>query len=138
MDVANFYATNGVGYTPASMKPYWISNVGYNWKMPAPGYFTNVNSTSANYSQADLRAKAKEQIDAGRPVVIDIGPDGGHSHTMFCYGYKNGAATNEDLYVFDPANLSTSSVEGRAVTLANAMTYNHYSNIRNIRPTYHT
>lgn len=140
LDVGNFYATNGVGYTPASMNTttYWISNVGYTWQVPGPGAFTGEVFKSANYSQADLRAKAKEQIDAGRPVVIDIGPDGNHSHTMFCYGYKNGAATNEDIYVFDPANLDTSSIEGRAVTLANAMTYNGYSNIRNIRPTYHT
>lgn len=140
LDVGNFYATNSAGYTPKDMNSttYWISGTGYTWKVPGPGAFTGTVYKSASYSQDALRAKVKEQIDAGCPPVIDIGPDGTHSHTMFCYGYKNGAATNDDIYVYDPANLNTSDIAGRDVTLTNAMSYNGYTNIRNIRPTYRT
>ncbi len=91
LDAANFYATDGVGFGPASMRAYWGDD-GYKWGMPGPGAF-NGRFRSADYTQDQLLAKIKEEIDAGRPPVIDIGYVVDKTHTVFCYGYKNGAAT---------------------------------------------
>ena len=137
LDMANFYATDGVGYSPSNMNStnYWGSS-GYTWKVPGPGKFTGeYYAHKQGLSQDELRAKIKEQIDAGKPPVIDIDLDPTDSHTMFCYGYKNGAATNADILVYDPANLDESSITGRDTTLAEAMTYNSHENIRNVRLT---
>ena len=137
LDMANFYATNGTGYTPSDMNSstYWNSE-GYRWVVPGPGRFTGQFFRQKDgFSQTELRIKTKEQIDLGHPPVIDIGSGPEDSHTMFCYGYKNGAATNDDILIYDPANLNESDIEGRDTTLANAMVYNGHTNIRNVRLT---
>lgn len=137
LDMANFYATNGTGYTPADMNSsvYWGSS-GYTWKVPGSGKFTGQYYRHQDgYSQTELRAKIKEQIDAGHPPVIDMDLDPTHSHTVFCYGYKNGAATDADILVYDPANLDTSNIEGRNTNLAESMVYNGHEYIRNVRLT---
>lgn len=137
LDASNFYATDGVGYTPSSMNSssYWISGVGYTWKIPGPGKIGTKQEFTTSTQSAAL-AYIKEQIDAGCPVLISIGTSSSASHTVFGYGYKNGASEYSDIYVYDPANTDTSDISGRAVDLNNAMDYNHdYFNIRNVYPT---
>ena len=133
LDVANFYATNGVGYTPSSMNSttYWQG--GYTWKVPGPG----VIAPKITGTKAQLLARIKSEIDDGHPCIVTIGYSADPSHTVFAYGYKNAAADYADIYVYDPANMTTSDIAGRVVDLYNAMDYNHdYFNIFSIRPTY--
>lgn len=120
LDVANFYATNGVGYTPADMIPYWNNTSGYTWGVPGPGAFgDDVNEKT----QAEYLAVIKEEIDQGRPVLVNIGPLN-HNHTLFAYDYVNYACRTQDIMVFDPANANTADDEGREDSLYGAMQYN--------------
>jgi len=133
LDCANFYATNGVGYTPNDMRgeTYWKN--GFTRNIPGPG----VIGGKVEGSKAYLLSQIKSEIDAGRPVIINIGPAEDKNHTVFAYGYTNNAQDFADIKVYDPANLDTTDIAGRDVTLYNAMDYNHdYFNIRSLRLTY--
>ena len=139
LDVANFFADNGVGYEPEDMEGsvYWVPE-GFTWLIPGPG---RIGSATPNYStspaaQIQARQCIREIIDEGHPAVIAMGPDGDHSHTVMCYGYNNNAASDADLLVYDPANLDRTSLTGRVTTLDDAMDYSSRFKIRNVRATY--
>ena len=138
LNAANIYATDGIGYSPANMNSsvYWGAS-GYKWVMPGQARFGAIKK-SADYSEAELLAFIRDQINLGQPPLIDIGPNGDSSHTVVAYGYRKNAATTNDIYVFDPAHLPEREIEGRAVSLYNAMGYYNinYYNIRNVRSTY--
>lgn len=136
LDTSNFYATNGTGYTPQDMNSskFWVSGVGYTWATLAGKILGKITADSK--SQNELLALIKDTIDGGCPCIVTIGYKSGSTHTVFAYGYKNGAASYADIYVYDPANMTTSDIGGREVDLNNAMDYNHdYFNIFYIRPT---
>lgn len=135
LDTSNFYATNGTGYTPKDMdsSKFWGKS-GYTWATLAGRILSKI--TADTKSQNELLAIIKDTIDGGCPCIVTIGYQSGSTHTVFAYGYKNGAASYADIYVYDPANMNTSDIGGRVVDLNNAMDYNHdYFNIFNVRPT---
>lgn len=132
LDAANYYATNGIGYTPASMLNYWISGQGFTWQIPGPG---TIEAEIGGKTQEQFLAIMKSEIDAGHPVLVNIG-EANNNHTVFAYGYVNSAATKSDIYVYDPANMDTGNIAGREDTLYGAMAYNsNRFTIRSLRPT---
>ena len=136
LDVANFYSTNTSGYVPYDMsgETYWIPGVGYTWAVPGPG--TIGSKVCENSAKGVCLARIKSEIDGGKPVLVNIGSST-DNHTLFAYGYINGAADFSDIKVYDPANLDTSDIHGRVVDLYNAMDYNGDKfTIWSLRPTY--
>lgn len=127
LDVANFYATNSVGYTPASMDSttYWVPGTGYTWRVPGPGAFSDSISglTDEEYFSA-IRA----QIISNHPVIISIwASEGGTTHTVFAYGYTGSGTSTDQILVFDPANgkpADNPPETGAKRTLYAAMDYN--------------
>ena len=133
LDAANYYATDGIGYTPADMVNYWVSGSGFTWQIPGPG---TIGAEITGKTQAQFLAIIKSEIDAGHPVLVNIGPSSSNNHTLFAYGYINSAATTSDIYVYDPANMDTGNIAGREDTLYGAMDYNSDRfTIRSLRPT---
>lgn len=126
LDVANFYATNSVGYTPASMDSttYWTED-GYTWRVPGPGAFSNPTSglTDEEYFSA-----IRTQIISNHPVIISIRKsEGGTTHTVFAYGYTGSGTSASQILVFDPANgkpADNPPETGAKRTLYAAMEYN--------------
>lgn len=137
LDVANFYSVNTTGYVPEDMYStvYWTTEGRYTRVVPGPG---TIGDKLAEFgTDADRMASIKSEIDAGRPVVVNIGPDDNNNHTVFAFGYTNNASSYSDILVHDPVDMNTSSIYGRIVTLYNAMDYNGDKfNIRSIRQTY--
>lgn len=136
LDVANFYCTNTTGYYPNDMNSttYWTPGVGYTWAVPGTG--TIGSKVCENSTKEICLARIKSEIDGGKPVIVNIGSST-DNHTLFAYGYINGATDYSDIKVYDPANLVISEIHGRIVDLYNAMDYNGDKfNIWSLRPTY--
>ena len=133
LNVGNFYATTSAGYTPTNMNSstYWTS-AGYTWAVPGPGQIGG--KVCEGSSKATCLARIKTEIDAGRPVVVNIGSITAN-HTVFAYGYNNSAKDFSNILVHDPANMTTSSVNGRVTDLQNAMNYSSRQGIWSLRLT---
>ncbi len=117
-DVASFY--HGSAYTLADMATAGV----YDPCDPGDIYGSTGDVTciysnvpSADFSseisvpitgQAQARATIKEELIAGRPVVIKTGTASGHEHYVVAYGYVNNATSNSDIMVLDPCNLNPS------------------------------
>ena len=83
-------------------------------------------------TEAQARQTIKEEILAGRPVVVRIGA-GVHEHYVVAYGFENNAASNSDIKILDPCNLHPSITHliygipasedagGQTITLAASM-----------------
>lgn len=132
LNAANFYSTNANGYTPSDMSPYWTS-AGYTWGLPGQGKIGR--KVCENASKARCLAQIKSEINCGHPVLVNLG-SASANHTVFAYGYVNGAADYSDILAHDPANMTTGNINGRAVDLANAMSYSKKTSIWSLRPTY--
>lgn len=126
LDVANFYSTNSAGYEPSDMynSTYWGTS-GYTWEVPGDGYINKTKITKSTVSE--YLAAIKSEIVAGHPVLVTVyNSTTKEYHTVFAYGYTNGATSTADISVFDPANTKYPSSEyGRVTDLANAMTFNN-------------
>ena len=140
LDAANYYAMPNTSYQPSHMSAYW-GETGYSWGVPGLGacmpYFVTFDVDN-DIDQEEARLFIKTQIDLGRPPLVSVGTDAkNNTHTVFCYGYQNFAASDSDIMVCDPANITEpNSRAGRLDTLAGAMTYSGTPRIRNVRPTY--
>ncbi len=72
--------------------------------------------------------KMREEIDAGRPIIVHYGGTAGHYATAF--KYVNGGASYADFYVLDSANWrDTGSSEGLVLTIPDAQSNNNVGSI---------
>ncbi len=95
------------------------------------------------FSEDQTRHMIRDEILAGRPVVVRIGTVYGHEHYVVAYGFENDAASNSDILVLDPCNLhpcfvhpdynvsASNDPNGQDITLAASMAEQggYYGNI---------
>lgn len=144
LDVANIYATNSTGYTPSDMVNYWTEDGKFTWQIPGPGrikpyyYVTTpsnvASSLAAEYVRQNYICYIKNEIYNGRPVIINLGSDVNHNHSVVAYKYLSTSAVSQNetptemdrIQVFDPENGGNNTdIGGRDVTLWEAYRYNY-------------
>lgn len=131
LDVLNFYGPDS--YEMSDIKAAWNSSSGIDWSYNWPG---NAKlSSRIDISGSAAYAKIREQILLGFPVLVNLGTNVTHNHTVMCYGYTNGGASDADFLVMDPAGkylrgendekLPSNEVYGHDWTIARSMIWNH-------------
>ncbi len=76
----------------------------------------------------DRCTKMREEINAGRPIIVHFGGTAGHYVTAF--KYINGGVSYADFYALDSANWrSTGSSEGLVLTIPDAQSNNSVGNV---------
>lgn len=131
LDVLNFYGPDS--YEMSDIKAAWNSSSGIDWSYNWPGNAKLLPSITVSGSAA--YAIIREQILLGFPVLVNLGTNVTHNHTVMCYGYTNGGASDADFLVMDPAGeylrgeddekLPSNVVNGHDWTIARSMIWNH-------------
>lgn len=138
LDLVNFYGPSS--YTITDIKGAWVSGAGMNWNynFAACGSKLRVKSSSEALKGSAAFQAIRAEIDAGHPVIVNIGTGNSDNHTVMCYGYTNGGTANSHFKVMDPAYWEDkSSQKGIDTTLDNSMSRNsHPEGIWCIRRTY--
>lgn len=139
LDLMNFYGPES--YTIDDAKVGWSS--GIIWGTPWSGNFragTRYPVNAESITQAEFFALIRSEISQNRPVIVNVGTDNAHSHTVMCYGYQNGGTDYSDFLVMDPAGTGAggaSNPNGQKRTLWEAMDFSSRTNgIWSIRFTY--
>ena len=96
-----YYFTNGSPFYPSDVETYglqsssgmygigeWVTNVGHSYDT----LYNQYHYDSTNYPNGMTFAQYKAEIDAGRPMLLNI-----EGHTMFAYGYTD----PDTVYVHD-------------------------------------
>lgn len=127
LDLMNFYGPDS--YTIIQAKVGWRPSEGIVWGTAWPGDF-RTGDKFTSLAQPEFFALIRSEISQGRPVIVNIGTKNSDSHTVMCYGYKNGGADYSDFSVMDPAGLGKSDANnpnGQMRTLWQAMDYSNHT-----------
>lgn len=125
LDLMNFYGPDS--YTIIQAKVGWRPSEGIVWGTAWPGDF-RTGDKFTSLAQPEFFALIRSEISQGRPVIVNVGTDNSHSHTVMCYGYTNLNSDYSDFLVMDPAGTGSSGANnpnGQMSTLWQAMDYSH-------------
>lgn len=125
LDLMNFYGPKS--YTIDDAVVGWDPNKGITWGTAWPGNF-RVGAKFEGLAKPEFLALIRSEISQGRPVIVNVGTDNSHSHTVMCYGYTNLNSDYSDFLVMDPAGTGSSGANnpnGQMRTLWQAMDYSH-------------
>ena len=131
VDVASYYDPNK-NYTVQDLITCGAASTAAitNWALVPKTKFTD-------YYNVDFLEKIKSEIDYGRPVLVHMKHSTkNNQHWVVAYKYINNAATNNDVYVLDPAGDPVSApVTGEIRTITGAMEHSGDNYIYKIKLT---
>ena len=116
-DVASHYA--GSHYTLSDMYRacvYTYNNGNCNFPNVPSATFSDPYTQT---NQSGYLSKIKSEINANRPVLVHF--RGTREHWVVAYGYFGDGTANTKILVLDPYGYNTSSLNGRRITLAEAI-----------------
>ena len=105
LDLVNFYGP--YSYTISDIVKAWTT-AGMNWNYDFSGIGKNkkcalrVAGSSEKLKGANAFPTIRDEINAGRPVIVNIGTGNSDNHTVMCYGYTNGGSAYSHFLVMDP------------------------------------
>ena len=131
VDVASYYDPNK-NYTVQDLINFGAASKSgiSNWGKVPKVQFTD-------YYNGNFLEKIKSEIDNDHPVLVHMKNNANTSqHWVVAYKYINNAATNNDIYVLDPAGNSVSAPPtGEIRTITESMQYNGNHYIYRLKPT---
>lgn len=107
LNLVNFYGPTN--YTIDQIVAAWSSDgMNWRWNFSSCGTKLRVNADSEKLVGTNAFPAIRSEIQAGRPVIVNIGTGNSDNHTVMCYGYKNGGTSYSDFLVMDPIRLTSS------------------------------
>ena len=121
-------SAKGIAADPSTLNTWLQKNSGYSdcairWGVAASYNNSGITCSFSNGSYSDYLYIFKSEIDAGRPVIVQVkGSSGPCGHYVVLYGYNNNGETLNDFIVSDPgkAAVNAGSFDNTYRTCTNA------------------
>ena len=108
LNLVNFYGPDN--YTINNIIGAWDKGgqgMTWGWDFSSCGTKLRVAGSSEALSGTSAFPAIRSEIQAGRPVIVNIGTGNGDNHTVMCYGYENGGTAYSDFLVKDPIRIAS-------------------------------